>query len=450
MNQINIKPNDSGIVHGIINGIVLTMDNTLRTYDPGMVLYAGNTITYVGPHDENLIKSVAPENIVDAEKGIILPGFINTHTHIGMSLFRTLADDTADRLRKVLFPMEKKFVTPELVYWASLHTISEMILGGTTTCADMYYYGTQTAKAAIETGMRAIVAQAISHDPTPDSVSAQEGLERTLELAAFLADNDLVTAAIAPHSPYTLTREELELSAEFSINHNLHLFSHLAEMPFEEPFTQEKYGLRPIPFYHSCGLLNKQATMAHCIFSNESDRALLIQTETGISHNASANSKSGKGIAPAYEFFQQNARIGLGTDGPMSGNTMDIIHQLGIVSKLQKTRLNDPTIMTPRQVLYMATIGGARALHEESIIGSLEVGKRADIVVISVQSPAMHPLYDLYSAIVYGASPSDVSSVVVDGRLLMHRRILLQMDLQGIREATRPFVEGIRQEMGIR
>jgi 5-methylthioadenosine/S-adenosylhomocysteine deaminase len=446
MNQINLKQNNTGTSHGIVNGIVLTMDNTLQTYEPGMVLYTGNTITYVGPHQENLIDSIAPENMIDAERGIILPGFINTHTHIGMSLFRTLADDTPDRLRKVLFPLEKKFVTPELVYWASLHTISEMILGGITTFADMYYYETQTAKAAIETGIRAIVGQSISHDPSPDSASAQEGLERTLELATFLATNDRVSAAIAPHAPYTLTREELELCAELSANHNLHLLSHLAEMPFEEPFTQEKYGMRPVPFYHSCGLLNAQATMAHCIFCNEHDRTLLIQTETGISHNPSANSKSGKGIAPAYEFFQQKARIGIGTDGPMSGNTMDLLHQLGIVSKLQKTRLNDPTVMTPRQVLHMATIGGAKALHKEDSIGSLEVGKRADIVIISAQSPAMYPIYDPYSAIVYGASPSDVSTVVVDGRLLMHKRILLHMDLQSIRGSATYFVEKIRGE----
>lgn len=431
----------------IYNGTLLTMDASYHQYDQGLLITEDSLIIYVGPFRQELLSGIAPEHRIDAQGGLIIPGLINTHTHLGMSLFRSLADDTADRLRKVLIPMEKALVNPQLVYYASLHSISEMLLGGTTTCADMYFFADQSARALQESGMRAVVGSSLSSAAGPDAAEFSEGLERLRELMQTCEHSDLTTAAAAPHAPYSLKREDLLKVSRFAADHRLPVLSHLAEMPFEEPYTLEHYQMRPIPFYDSCGLIDDRAVMAHCIFASEEDRKLLISRDCGIAHNVSANSKSAKGIAPAYAFYRAGARIGLGTDGPMSGNTLDLVHLLGMTAKLQKLKEHDATVMHAREVVSMATIGGARALHMEDRIGSLEVGKKADITVFSVDSPAMFPIYDPYSALVYSASPSDVSLVMIDGRIVSSQRRLHTIDTTALREACRTFTGQIAAKM---
>ena len=440
-------PTKSGTDRILIHhGTVITMNADYQIHDPGMVVIEDGRIVQVGPVEPSVVAGISPENRIDAGGGLILPGLINTHTHIGMALFRTLADDTADRLRKILFPLERQFVTPELVYWASLHALSEMIRGGTTTFADMYYFAEQTARATDRAGIRGIIGESLMHDPSPDASGFAQGLELAHDHHDRWHASSSVIPGIAPHAPYSLTREELEITAQFSSDRDLPILSHLAEMPFEDALIRERHGMDPIAFYDSCGMLSHRATMAHCIFADAQPRGVLIQRETGIAHNVCANSKSGKGIAPAYEFYTAGARIGLGTDGPMSGNTLDMVHQLRPVSLFQKSRLQDPTIMTPRQVIEMATIGGARALHLEQTTGSLEVGKSADIILVSVDDPAMYPIYDPYAALVYGASPVDIRTVIAQGHVVMRDRTLTTLDTTAIRSGAASFVERIRRE----
>lgn len=433
-------------LQAITNGTILTMDSHWTVHERGMVVIKGNTICEVGPLDLGRLEAfqVPPDGRIDAAGGIVIPGLINTHTHIGMSLFRSLADDRPNRLHEVIFPLERSQVNPRLVHLASLHSLVEMISGGTTCFADMYYHATETARAARQSGIRGVIGQAVAKDGGPDAADFLEAVELVEALHGSLQDDPLLRAAIAPHAPYSLTASELGTCADLSERLDLAILSHLAEMPFEESYVIEHHGLRPIPFYHKCNLLGRRSTMAHCIFASPEDRRLLVETETGIAHNPSANSKSGKGIAPAHEFFQAGARLGLGTDGPMSGNTMDLIHQLGITAKMQKVRLADPTVMTPRQVIRCATIGGAEALHMEQVTGSLEVGKRADIVVIGTDSPAMFPVYDPYAALTYSASPSDVVLTMVDGNILMRERKLTTLDAQAIRAEAGDIVSSIR------
>jgi cytosine/adenosine deaminase-related metal-dependent hydrolase len=431
----------------IINGTVLTMDQQWTEFEQGMVVINGATIAEIGPYDHNrLDKLQIPQSrCIDAQGGIIIPGLVNTHTHIGMSLFRSIADDRPIRLKEVIFPLERSEVTSKLVYVSSLHSLTEMILGGTTCFADMYYFSSETARSARESGIRGIIGQAVASNGGPDAPDFLHAVELVEHLREFIAGEKLLQAAIAPHAPYSLTKHELIKCASLSETYDLTILSHLAEMPFEESFVVEHHGLRPIPFYNQCGLLNQRSTMAHCIFASQEDRKLLIETQTGIAHNPSANSKSGKGIAPAFEFYVEGARIGLGTDGPMSGNTMDLIHQLGITAKLQKVRLKNATVMTPRQVLRCATIGGAEALHMEKITGSLEIGKQADIAVIGTKNPSLFPIYDPYAAIVYSASPSDVILTMVDGKVLMRNHKLTTLDDQIIRKESYDFVNSIRK-----
>jgi 5-methylthioadenosine/S-adenosylhomocysteine deaminase len=430
----------------IINGTILTMDRQWTVHDRGMIIIEGDTISEIGPYCPDRLETlrIPLDTCIDARGGIVIPGLVNTHTHIGMSLFRSLADDRPNRLLEVIFPLERSQVNPKLVHIASLHSLAEMIGGGTTCFADMYYHAKETALAARQSGIRGIVGQAVASKGGPDAKDFPEAVQLVGNLQELLQDDRLLAPAIAPHAPYSLSESELEYCAAFSETHNMAILSHLAEMPFEESYVQEHYGVRPIAFYDRCGLLGPRSTMAHCIFASPDECKLLIDTHTGIAHNPSANSKSGKGIAPAHALYQAGARIGLGTDGPMSGNTMDMIHQLGITAKMQKVLLKDPTVMTPRQVLRCATIGGAEALHLERITGSIEIGKRADIVVVGTDSPAMFPVYDPYAALVYSACPTDVMLTMVDGKVLMRDRELMTIDARSIRKEAQGIVDSIR------
>ncbi len=430
----------------IVGGTILTMDEHFTIYEDGLIIINGEIIEYVGCKDDTLIPKNKGNIIVDGNQHIIIPGLINTHTHIGMSLFRSLADDKANRLKDVIFPLEQLTLDEELVYWASIHSISEMIRGGTTCFADMYYFSQHTAKAAAKSHIRALIGQSVTSHKAPDTKGVHEAFDILKDLIYEYTPHPLITPSIAPHAPYSLTLLDHKKVASFAHEHNIPILSHLSEMPFEEGYTVEKFGAKPISFYNSMGLLNQKSTMAHLIFANKEERAMLINQECGIAHNVSANSKSGKGIAPAFEFYQEHARIGLGTDGPMSGNTLDIINQMHVVAKMQKLQHKNPTIMKSIEVLAMATIGGAKALHKEKEIGSLEKGKYADITIISTERPNMYPIYNYYSAIVYSAIASDVESVFIHGKCVMRNKKLLYIDTSSVRKATAHYVEKIKSD----
>lgn len=404
----------------INNGVLITMDSSKTVYEKGMVVINNDTISYAGKENTTMIPAKC--KVIDAGGGIIMPGMINTHTHIGMSLFRTLADDTADRLKKYLFPLEKKFVTPELVYWASLYSLTEMIEGGTTTFADMYYFEDMVADAAVKAGVRGILGESVLNFPAPDAKEPYGGFAYTEKFLNSYSDHPLITPALAPHAPYSLDFENLKKTAALAEEWDIPVLSHLAEMPFETRQIAEEYGMSPVELYSKTGLLSPRMTAAHCIYIDDHDINLLKNSGTGVAHNVSANLKGGKGISPALKMFDMGIPIGIGTDGPMSGNTMDLINLLGYTAKIHKLDNNDRTLMPPQKVVEMATIGGAGALHIENKTGSLEAGKKADIIIVSTDSTSMFPIYDYYSALVYCASPRDVNTVVINGALIMEDR----------------------------
>ncbi|MDA3940531.1 MAG: amidohydrolase [Spirochaetia bacterium] len=344
----------------IKNGIVITMDPIKSIFERGMVLIENNTISYAGEENNNLIQ--ANVKVIDANGGIIMPGMVNTHTHIGMSLFRTLADDTADRLKKYLFPLEKKFVTPDLVYWASLYSLTEMIEGGTTTFADMYYFEDRVADAAIKAGVRGILGESILDFPAPDSKEPYGGFKYTEKFLESYSNHSIITPALAPHAPYSLDFENLKKTADLAEEWDIPILSHLSEMPFELTQIAKEFGISPVELYSKAGLLSPRMTAAHCIYVNDKDINLLKTSGTGVAHNVVANLKGGKGVSPALKMFDMGIPIGLGTDGPMSGNTMDLINLLGYTAKIHKLDNKNRTVMPPQKVVEMATIGGARAL----------------------------------------------------------------------------------------
>ena len=404
----------------ITNGILISMNSSKEIFEKGMVIINDDTISYAGDEKSALIPTNS--KVIDAGGGIIMPGLINTHTHIGMSLFRTLADDTADRLKKYLFPLEKKFVTPDLVYWASLYSLTEMIEGGTTTFADMYYYEDVVADATIKAGVRGILGESVLNFPAPDVKEPYGGFGYTKKFANSYSNHPLITPALAPHAPYSLDFENLKKTAVLAKEWNLPILSHLAEMPFETKQIAKEYGMSPVELYSKAGLLTPGMTAAHCIYIDDKDMNIIKKSGTGVAHNVVANLKGGKGISPALRMFDMGIPIGIGTDGPMSGNTMDLINLLGYTAKIHKLDNKDRTLMPPQKVVEMATIGGARALHIEDKTGSLEAGKKADVIIVSTASTVMFPIYDYYSALVYCASPRDVNTVVVNGELIMADR----------------------------
>jgi cytosine/adenosine deaminase-related metal-dependent hydrolase len=370
---------------------------------------------------------------IDARGGIVMPGMINTHTHAAMTVFRGLGDDVADRLRRFIWPLEAKVVDAELVYWGSLHGMIEMIEGGVTSLVDSYPFPESTTRAAQELGMRAFIAYPMKDDFAPFRAYVES-----------LRGDALITPVVGLHSPYAETPERIRAAAKLADELGLLSTMHVAEMDFELKELREKHQQTPIEYLDSLGLLGPRFLAAHAIFLTESDIALLAQRGVAVAHNMVANIKSAKGVAPVLKLRAAGVTVGLGTDGPMSGNTLDLIGQLGYVAKLHKLDNKDRTVMPAIDVVEMATLGGARALRREAQLGSLEPGKLADVIIVDTESTAMVPLYDVATNLVYSASPRDVRTTIIQGRVVMEDRRLLTVDPALVRGKVREIMQRVR------
>jgi 5-methylthioadenosine/S-adenosylhomocysteine deaminase len=431
----------------IHNGWVLTMAPDGKVFENGYVLVEGALIVEVGEGDP---PEMSFEERVNARGGIIMPGMVNAHTHIAMALFRSMADDRRDRLRKVLFPLESRAVTPELVYHASLHANLEMIRGGVTTIADMYYFEHECARATAEAGLRGVMGETIVNFPAPDAGEAYGGLAYARDFIAEWRGHALITPSVAPHAPYTVDDDRLIESADLADAEAVPMMMHLAEMPFEIEAIRNDHGVTPVRHMADIGVLRPSLVAAHCVFTDQQDRELLREHEVGVVHNITANMKGGKGVAAVPAMVEAGLRVGLGSDGPMSGNRLDILTQMREASHVHKGTGKDPTILPARVMVEMATRGGARALHMEDRIGSLEAGKEADIVVISADDPALTPIHDPWSVVVYAANADNVLHTMVAGRLIMRKRSIEHLDSERILARSRElgadlraFVEGL-------
>jgi cytosine/adenosine deaminase-related metal-dependent hydrolase len=301
----------------------------------------------------------------------------------------------------------------------------------------MYYFEDEVARATQQAGLRAVLGQTILNFPAPDSPEPYGGLALAKKFIAEHRGDPLITPAFAPHAPYTVDAAHLRLIAEASAALDAPVMIHLAEMTEEMTSLRKDHNMTPVEYLDSLGLLNRRLLAAHCIFVTDSDIALLKARDAGVAHAMVANIKSAKGVAPALKMFNDGLRVGLATDGPMSGNTLDIVGQLGYVAKVHKLDRKDRNVMPAAAVVEMATLGGARALHLEDKIGSLEPGKLADLVIVDTDSTAMLPLYDVYSALVYAASPRDIRTTIVHGRILMEDRVVKTLDAPAIKAQMR-------------
>ncbi len=427
----------------ITDAMVLTMNQDKTVYENGTVIVDGNKIVAVG--DNSLTKQYSSDTVLDVDGDIVMPGLINTHTHVSMTVFRSLADDVPDRLHRYIFPLEAKLVSRDMVrIGANLGNV-EMVKGGVTTYADMYYFEDEVAKTVDKIGMRAVLGETVIKFPVADAANAEEGIQYALNFIEQYKEHPRITPAFAPHAPYTNTTETLQKIAKLSLEKDVPVMIHLAESHREqEKIAERSDGLSPVKYMESIGALNKNLVGAHMILVDDEDIELVKKSQMGVAHNMSANIKSAKGVSPALKMYDQDVRIGLGTDGPMSGNTLSTIDEFNQVAKVHKLVNQDRAAMPPIKVIDMATMGAAKALHMEDKVGSLEVGKLADIIVVDTKAPNMVPVYNPYSALVYSANSANVRHTIVDGKILMKDRNMLTVDEDAIRKEALEFTKVVR------
>jgi 5-methylthioadenosine/S-adenosylhomocysteine deaminase len=417
----------------VTNGTVITMDAQRRVIENGAVAVRGDAIVAVGASAE-IAAQYDSAKIVDAHGAIIMPGLINGHAHAAMSLFRGVADDLSldDWLKKYIFPAEARNVTEDFVVWGTRLGILEMLRGGITTYADMYYFEDAVARVTKEAGMRGVLGETIIDFPAPDNKTMSEALEYTQKFIDHWKGDSLIVAAAAPHSMYTCSAKTLQDVAALARRNHAPILIHIAEAPFELQLSREKYGITPVGYLAREGILGPDVVGAHCIWVDQADIATLVQFGVGCTNNPSSNMKTAAGVMPVVNMLAAGQAIGLATDGAASNNNQDMFEEMDLAAKLQKITRMDSRALPAEQVVEMATIGGARAIHLEKQIGSLEAGKKADLILVDTTAPHATPMYNVYSQLVYALKATDVKTVVVGGKIVMEDRRMLTLDEAGI------------------
>ena len=423
----------------VVGGTVVTENARHDVLTPGAVAINANEIVDVGTPEAMALKYRSVDTMTVRDQ-IVLPGLVNTHTHAPMVMYRGLADDLAlmDWLNKYIFPAEAKTVSPEMVRVGTRLAALEMIQSGTTTFADMYYFEETIARAAREAGLRGILGETIIQFPVADAKTPAEGLAHAERYIREFKDDPLVTPAVAPHALYTNDRATLVAAAELGRRFNVPVLIHLAETEEEVRIAREQYRTTPVGALESLGFFGPRTLAAHAIWVDDADIAILQKRGVGISHNPESNMKLASGAAPVTKYLAAGVALGLGTDGAASNNDLDMFEAIRQASFLAKHAMHDPTAVSARTALDMATIGGARALGMESVIGSLEAGKRADLITVGTGSARFTPMYDPVSHLVYVARGDDVRNTIVDGKVLMRNRQVKTLDAAAvIAEANR-------------
>jgi 5-methylthioadenosine/S-adenosylhomocysteine deaminase len=418
----------------LTNAIVLTMDDELNQYDPGAVAVLGDSILAAGPEKE-IKGSFEAQEIIDCEGKVVMPGLVNAHTHVPMTLLRGLADDLRLDvwLMGYMMPVEREFVSPEFVRLGTQIACVEMIRNGVTSFADMYYFEEEVAKATAEVGLRAVCSQTVLKFPTPDAQSYEESLAAAEEFIQGWKDHPLIVPSVAPHSPYTCTEEILQATAELATKYDIPLHTHLAETAIEVENSRSDNGMPVVPYVKKNNLFDAKVLAAHCVHIDVGEMHTLHHHGAGVAHCPSSNLKLASGAAPVSKMLELDLNVGIGTDGPASNNDLDMFEEVRLAALLAKGITGDPTTVPAATALSMATRLGARAMHMGDITGTLEAGKRADLIIVDISplhnTPRFHrDEVNVYSQLAYAAKSSDVMSVMVNGRWLMRERELLTID----------------------
>ena len=426
---------------------ILTMDDAIAERRDGWLLVSGDTIAALG---SGAYTGDAPiDERIDCRGGILLPGFVNTHCHASMVPFRTMGDDCPDRLRRFLFPLENEAMTPELVYLGAKYGIAEMLLAGVTTFLDMYYFEDEVARACRETGMRGYLGETIIGQTTCDSPDTPYGgFDIAEAMFARYRGCDLVRPIVAPHGTTTLDVDALRRCYEMALRHDALMTLHVSEMDYEMKHFADM-GMTPMQFLDGIGAADTHLLAAHCIHLTPEDITLMARRGVRVAHCIGSNTKAGKGVTPVAQLRAAGVAVGLGTDGPSSGNTLSMFDQMRLFAVCHKTANHDRSLFPAREIVAMATRGGAQALGAGEEFGQLRPGMRADIVLVETGSVNMFPVYNPYSALVYSANASNVEAVMAGGVLRVRDKHLTQIDLPALRaqllEAMGPFAASAAQ-----
>lgn len=429
----------------IVGGTIVTMDKDRRVIENGAIAITDGKIAMVGARAA-VTKNLSAKRTINAAGKVIIPGLINTHTHVPMTLFRGISDDLdlQDWLTKFIFPAEAKNVNEQFVRVGTQLGLAEMIRGGTTTYCDMYYFEDAIADETKKAGVRGVLGETVLDFPAPDNKTWGAGLAYTERFIKKWQNDALIVPAIAPHAPYTVSKEHLLEARDLSNRLNAPLVIHLAEANTETEFIQQKHkGMRPIEFVDSIGFLTNKTIAAHVIQANEKEVDILKSRGVGIAHNPQSNMKLAAGVAPVPMMLRKDIAVGLGTDGAASNNDLNMWEEMDTAAKLHKLISNDPKTLPAEAAFEMATIRGARALHLDKITGSLEVGKRADIAIVDFDSLNQTPYFNIYSHLVYATKATNVRTVIINGRVVMLDRRLLTLNENVIKRSANAYREKI-------
>jgi len=425
------------------------MDKDRRVIQDAGIAVDGGRIMFVGP-SKDVARIYRSQQIVDAAGKLIIPGLVNGHTHIPMTLFRGLADDLdlQEWLTKYIFPAEAKNVTEEFVRAGTRLGLAEMIRGGTTTYCDMYYFEDAIADETAKAGVRGVLGETVIDFPVADNKTNTEAMAYVERFVQKWKGHELIVPAVAPHAPYTVSEEHLKAIRAFSDRTGAPIVTHISETKREVDDSLKAKNASPVDYLARIGFLSDRVIAAHMVWPSDGEIQILKRIGVGVVHNPQSNMKLASGVAPVPKMMAEGLRIGLGTDGAASNNDLSMWEEMDTAAKLHKLISNDPKVMSAEQAFALATIGGARALHMEKEIGSLEIGKRADFVLVNRDALNQIPLYNVYSDLVYATKASDVETVIINGRVVMRDRRLLTLDETAIKESARVFREKVIKSLG--
>jgi len=430
----------------VVGGTVLTMEPGSEPITDGAIAVADGRIAAVGLA-EDLLELAPTGAVVNAGGCLILPGLVNTHTHLAMTLLRGLADDLPlmQWLKDHIWPAEKTHINREAVRLGTELSVAEQFLAGVTTTTDMYFFGDEVAAVLAEAGMRGVIAESLIDFPTPRCKTPEEMMEKQRELADEYRDHPLITPSIAAHAPYTVCASNLVKEAELAEEFGISMQIHLSETRWEVEKLLEEKGRSPVAYLADLGVLSERTVAAHCVHVSPEDIEILNEFEVGVAHNPVSNLKLASGVAPVPTMIETGVKLGIGTDGAASNNTLDLLRDMQLAALLHKGVSGDPTVLPARTMIEMATIGGAKVLGLDAEIGTLAEGKQADIICLTVDGPHATPIFDPWSHLVFAARASDVRHVLVRGQLVVGNRKLNTLDQERIEAQARDFAEQLKK-----
>ena len=433
----------------VLGGTIVTMDQARRVIDDGGIAISRGRIVAIGSRAD-IERGYTSRQRVSATGKVVTPGLINGHTHIPMVLFRGLADDLdlQEWLTKYIFPAEAKNVTEEFVRVGARLGLAEMIRGGTTTYCDMYYFEDAIADETAKAGVRGVLGETLIDFPVADNKTHEQGMAYVEKFVTRWKGHELIVPAVAPHAPYTVSEQHLKAVRAFSDRTGVPIVTHISETKREVDDSVREKGASPVAYLDRIGFLNERVIAAHMVWPQESDIATLKRLGVGVVHNPQSNMKLAAGVAPVPKMLAESLLLGLGTDGAASNNDLNMWEEMDTVAKLHKVFTGDPKVISAQEAFELATIRGAQAVHLDKEIGSLEKGKRADVLVIDRDTLNQIPLYNLYSDLVYATKASDVETVIINGHLVMRNRRLLTLNEAVVKNEARAFRDRIIKSLG--